>query len=140
MQSIFKDGKEAGSVTLPEAVFGEWNRTSSTVVVGMQANAREGTAHTKIEVKYAVVVESHGDRREQVARDTVHDVHRSGLVVVWLWSRNEKDYSVKINKKVKAKALASVLSKAADEEVIFVDSLAMEAPKIRTRKQLWKHC
>ena len=44
--------------------------------------------------------------------------------------RSEKDYSVKINKKVRAKAFATVMSKKlADNEVIFVDSLAMETPK-----------
>jgi hypothetical protein len=43
----------------------------------------EQVLHTqKIEVKYAEVVESHGSKREQVARDTVLDVHRSGQVVV----------------------------------------------------------
>ena len=49
--------------------------------------------------------------------------------------RNEKDFLVKINKKVKAKALACVLSKKlADNEVFFVDSLAMEEPKTKDAK------
>jgi large subunit ribosomal protein L4 len=44
--------------------------------------------------------------------------------------RSEKDYSVKINKKVKAKAFATVMSKKlADNEVIFVETLAMDTPK-----------
>lgn len=52
--------------------------------------------------------------------------------------RSEKDYSVKINKKVKAKALASVLTKKlADAEVIFVDSLKLDAPKTKDAKAVF---
>ena len=48
---------------------------------------------------------------------------------------NDKDYSVKINKKVKAKALASVFSKKlADAEVLFVDTLVMNEPKTKDAK------
>ena len=49
--------------------------------------------------------------------------------------RTEKDFSVKINKRAKAKALAAVLSKKlADNEVFFVDSLKMEEPKTKEVK------
>lgn len=51
--------------------------------------------------------------------------------------QNEKDYSVKINKKVRSKALAIVLSKKqVDAEIIFVDSLALEAPKTAMGKTI----
>jgi large subunit ribosomal protein L4 len=44
--------------------------------------------------------------------------------------RNEKDYSVKINKKVRSKALACVLSKKlVDGEIILVHSLSFSEPK-----------
>ena len=53
--------------------------------------------------------------------------------------RSDKDYSVKINKKVRAKALATVLSKkAADNEVIFVESLKMDEPKAKEAKTTFK--
>ena len=44
-----QEGKKSGSVTLPEAVFGEkWNADLvHQVVVAMQANARQPIAHTK---------------------------------------------------------------------------------------------
>jgi large subunit ribosomal protein L4 len=49
--------------------------------------------------------------------------------------RSEKDYSVKINKKVRAKAFAAVMSKKlADNEVIFVETLAMDEPKTKDAK------
>ncbi len=51
--------------------------------------------------------------------------------------RNEKDYSVKINRKVRAKALAIVLSKKlTDGEIILVDSLALSEPKTKEAKAI----
>ena len=133
-----KEGKETGSVTLPEAVFGaEWNpNLVHEVVVGMQANAREGNSHTKDRSEVRG-----GGRKPWRQKGTGRARHGSRRSPIWTGGgvtfgpRNEKDYSVKINKKVKAKALASVLSKKlADEEVIFVDSLAMETPKTKDAK------
>ena len=48
-QIFTKEGTAAGDVTLPESVFGvAWNADLvHEVVVGMNANAREGNAHTK---------------------------------------------------------------------------------------------
>jgi large subunit ribosomal protein L4 len=55
------------------------------------------------------------------------------------WPRNEKDYSVKLNRKAKAKALASVLSKKlADAEIVLVDSIAMTEPKAAQAKLVIK--
>ena len=48
---------------------------------------------------------------------------------------NEKDYSKKINKKVRAKALYTVLSeKFRNGEVLFIDTISMKSPKTAEAK------
>ena len=133
-----KEGKETGSVTLPETVFGAaWNPDLvHEVVVGMQENARAGTAHTKDRSEVRG-----GGRKPWKQKGTGRARHGSRRSPIWTGGgvtfgpRSEKDFSVKINKKVKAKALAVVLSKKlSDEEVVFIDSLAMDAPKTADAK------
>jgi large subunit ribosomal protein L4 len=133
-----KEGKETGKVDLPEAVFGvAWNPDLvHEVVVGMQANARESTAHTKDRSEVRG-----GGKKPWRQKGTGRARHGSRRSPIWTGGgitfgpRSDKDYTVKINKKVKAKALASVLSKKLlDGEVIFVDSLAMETPKTTDAK------
>jgi len=52
---------------------------------------------------------------------------------------NEKDYSVKINKKVRAKALATVFSKKqTDAEMIMLDAFSFTAPKAADGKNVIK--
>jgi large subunit ribosomal protein L4 len=134
-----KDGKEAGSVTLPESVFGAaWNADLvHEVVLGMQANARGiSSAHTKGRGEVRG-----GGKKPWKQKGTGRARHGSTRSPIWVGGgvahgpRNEKDYSVKINKKVRAKAFAAVLSKKfTDGEVIFVDSLAMSEPKAKDAK------
>jgi large subunit ribosomal protein L4 len=134
-----KEGKETGSVTLPESVFGvAWNADLvHEVVTGMQANARgESSAHTKGRGEV-----SGGGKKPWKQKGTGRARHGSTRSPIWVGGGvahgpiNAKDYSVKINKKVRAKALATVLSKKfADSEVIFIDSLKMGEPKTKEAK------
>ncbi len=127
------EGNEVGKISLPEAVFGvKWNADLvHEVVVGMQANARESSAHTKGRGEVRG-----GGKKPWKQKGTGRARHGSSRSPMWVGGgvshgpRNEKDYSVKINKKVRAKALATVLSrKFIDAEVIFVDTLALTEPK-----------
>lgn len=133
-----KDGKESGSVTLPETVFGEqWNADLvHQVVVSMQSNARLGLAHTKDRSEV-----SGGGKKPWRQKGTGRARHGSRRSPIWTGGgvafgpRNEKDFGRKLNRKVRQKALASTLSKKqADNEVIFVKDLSFDAPKAAEAK------
>lgn len=136
------EGTEVGKISLPESVFGvKWNADLvHEVVVGMQANARESTAHTKDRSEVRG-----GGKKPWRQKGTGRARHGSSRSPIWAGGgvahgpRNDRDYSVKINKKVKAKALATVLSqKNADAEIIFVDALTFAEPKTAQGKQIIK--
>lgn len=135
-----REGKETGSLELPEAVFGvAWNPDLvHEVVVGMQANARNSTADTKDRGEVRG-----GGKKPWKQKGTGRARHGSRRSPIWVGGGvahgplSAKDYSVKINKKVRTKALACVLSKKMiDQEVFFVDSLAMDEPKTKDAKAI----
>jgi len=131
-------GKENGSLTLPAEIFGAtWNADLvHQVVVGMQANARQSIAHTKFRGEV-----SGGGKKPWKQKGTGRARHGSNRSPIWKGGgvthgpRAEKDYSVKINRKMRLAALKSVLSrKWADGEVIFVDSFAFAKPATKEAK------
>jgi large subunit ribosomal protein L4 len=135
-----KEGKAAGKVTLPENVFNvAWNADLvHDVVVAMQSNARAGTAHTKDRSEVRG-----GGRKPWRQKGTGRARHGSRRSPIWSGGgvahgpRSEKDYTKKINRTVRGKALASVLSKKhADGEIFFVDSLGFDAPKTADAKSI----
>jgi large subunit ribosomal protein L4 len=134
------EGKEVGSIALPANVFGlDWNANLvHEVVIGMQANARTSSAHTKDRSEVRG-----GGKKPWKQKGTGRARHGSSRSPIWSGGgvahgpRNDKDYSVKINKKVRAKALATVLSKKnSDAELILVDSLALSEPKTARGREI----
>ncbi len=140
---IFKqDGGKGSEITLSENIFGaKWNPDLvHEVVVAMQGNARAGTADAKDRGEVRG-----GGKKPWKQKGTGRARHGSRRSPIWKGGGvahgplAEKDYSRKINKKVKAKALASVLSKKnADSEVIFVETLNFANPKAADAKNIIK--
>lgn len=131
-------GKEAGKVNLPERVFGaKWNADLvHQVVTAMQANARNPIAHTKFRSEV-----SGTGKKPWKQKGTGSARHGSRRSPIWRKGgvahgpRSERDYTQKINKKMRTKALFTVLSKKfADGEILFVDALTFAAPKAKDAK------
>lgn len=133
-------GTETGKVKLPDDVFGvAWNGDLvHEVVTSMMSNQRTPVAHTK----------TRGDvsgtgKKPWRQKGTGRARHGSRRSPIWVGGgvahgpRNERDYSKKINKKVKTKALFVALSKKLnDNEIIFVDSLSIKEPKTKEAKSI----
>lgn len=128
-------GTSAGTVTLPGAVFGlAWNADLvHQVITGIQANKRAGTAHTKDRGEV-----SGGGKKPWKQKGTGRARHGSTRSPIWVGGgttfgpRNDKDYSQKINKKMRVKALFTVLSKRfAENQILFVDSLSLDEIKTK---------
>ncbi|MFZ1019566.1 MAG: 50S ribosomal protein L4 [Minisyncoccia bacterium] len=128
-------GKEAGTINLPEKVFGAKWRSDLVhqVVEGMRSNKRAGTADTKDRGEVRG-----GGKKPWKQKGTGRARHGSSRSPIWVGGGvthgplAEKNYKRKISKKMRAQALFSVLSrKMKDNEIIFVDTLEM--PKINTK-------
>ena len=132
-------GKKAGSVELPESVFGvAWNDAlMHQVVTAMQANARPTVAHAKTRGEVRG-----GGRKPWAQKGTGRARHGSSRSPIWKGGgvthgpRSDRDYSQAIPKKMRAKALFMALSrKLKDGEILFVDSFGMSAPKTAAAKK-----
>ncbi len=128
-------GKETGSIDLPEDVFGlKWNADLVHEVISSLATAaRTNIAHTKDRGEVRG-----GGKKPWQQKGTGRARHGSSRSPIWVGGgvahgpRNEKNFDRKVNKKVKSKAIATILSaKLRDGEIIFVDSLGLSTPKTK---------
>ncbi len=141
--SIFSmEGEKVGSIALPESIFSVPWRSDIVhhVTTAMQANARQNRAHTKDRAEV-----SGGGKKPWKQKGTGQARHGSSRSPIWrhggvtFGPRSARDYSEKINRRIRVGALLSVLSKKAkDGEIILVDTLAMDAPKTATAKSVLK--
>ena len=125
-------GKQVGEIELPEAVFGvEPNEAAvHDAVKNHLANKRQGTqsALTRAEV-------SGGGRKPWRQKGTGRARQGSTRAPQWthggiVFAPKPRDYSYAMNKKAKRLALKSVLSaKAAEQAVVVIDAIKMDAPK-----------
>lgn len=127
-------GKEVGTITLPEKVFSvKWNSDLvHQVSIGMEANARINYADTKGRGEVRG-----GGKKPWKQKGTGRARHGSSRSPIWKGGGvthgplSEKNYSVKINRKMKIAALFSALSrKVKDEQVLFLDNI--DLTKIKT--------
>lgn len=130
-----KQGKESGKVALPETIFGlPWNSDLvHQVLVSMRSNERQGNASTKGRGDVRG-----GGKKPWQQKGTGRARHGSSRSPIWVGGgathgpNSEKDYSRKVNKTMKNKALFTLLSrKWKDGELLFVDSLDTAAPKTK---------
>lgn len=130
-----EDGKKAGEFTLPESVFLlPWNADLvHQVVTGMAANARQANAHAKDRSEV-----SGGGKKPWRQKGTGRARHGSSRSPIWRKGgvthgpRNDKDYSVVLPRKMKAKALCiSLARKWKDGEMLLLSKFGLSAPKTK---------
>jgi large subunit ribosomal protein L4 len=128
-------GKETGKITLSESVFGlPWNADLvHQVVTSIMSSARTPIAHAKNRSEV-----SGGGKKPWQQKGTGRARHGSNRSPIWVGGgvthgpRNDKSYDRKVNKKMKAKALYTILSaKYKKGQILFVDDLSFKAPKTK---------
>lgn len=128
-------GKESRKIKLPESVFNvPWNGDLvHQVVTSMVTNARQPIAHAKSRGEVRG-----GGKKPWRQKGTGRARHGSTRSPIWVGGgvthgpRKDKNYERKINKKMKVKALFAILTKKyRDNEILFVESFGMKAPKTK---------
>lgn len=124
-----------GSIELPAEVFGaKWNATLVKQVLDAQvANRRAPWAHVRDRSEV-----SGGGKKPWRQKGTGRARHGSTRSPIWVGGgkahgpRNDKDYSQKVNKKMKRVALFAALSrKVKDGEIKVFETFAIEQPKTK---------
>ena len=135
MESIIynQNGKEVGKIQLPEKVFGLSKNADliHQVVQSMLSDARTIYAHTKDRGEV-----SGGGKKPWQQKGLGRARHGSTRSPIWVHGgvahgpNGKRNYAKKINRKMKAKALYTILSeKFRDGEIIFIDKFEFTKPK-----------
>jgi len=128
-------GKMVKEISLEERLFAVPANQAviKQVVVAQQANSRQVLAHTKTRAEVRG-----GGKKPWKQKGTGRARHGSSRSPIWVGGgitfgpRNDRNYSLSVNKKMKKKAMAMVLSeKVANNQLIIVDSLSL--PEIKTK-------
>ncbi len=129
------EGENTGTIELPENIFDvDINNDVIYQVVNAQiANNRQSLAHTKNRGEVRG-----GGKKPWRQKGTGRARHGSIRSPLWrgggvtFGPRNEKNFSRKINKKIRQKALFMVLtSKVKDKELIILNDLKIKEPKTK---------
>lgn len=141
--SVYKtDGTESGNMDLKNEVFGiEVNEAvMHQVVVAQLANKRQGTqsALTRAEVRGGGIKpwRQKGTGRARAGSSRSPIWRKGGMT----FAVKPRDYSQKVNKKVKKLAIQSALSmKVAEKDIIVLENLALEAAKTKLMAGILKN-
>jgi large subunit ribosomal protein L4 len=132
--------EKVSTVALPDGLFGAPWRPAlvQQVLLAQRANARRPWAHAKDRSEV-----SGGGRKPWRQKGTGRARHGSIRSPIWEGGgkahgpNKERDYSQKVNKKMRRAALASVLSKKLrDNEVKMFDSLAVTEAKTKLASEM----
>jgi large subunit ribosomal protein L4 len=134
-----QDGKVKGDVELPDAVFAVEIKEHLLfqVVKGYRANMRQGTSKTKGRSEV-----SGGGKKPWRQNGTGRARAGSNTSPVWVrggkaHGPDPRDYSTHMPKPMRKAALASALSsRANDEKIMVVDTIACDPPKTKIMAQL----
>lgn len=133
-------GEAVGERELPPAVFGVAAKSGllQQAVVAQQANSRVAIAHTKTRGEVRG-----GGRKPWRQKGTGRARHGSIRSPIWIGGgitfgpRSDRNFRLKINRKVRRQALAMALSaKAADGAVVLVEDVTPVGPKARAAFRL----
>ncbi len=137
------EGKNVGTMELPDRIFAaKWNSALvKQVYDGEQANRRKPWAHTKDRSEVRG-----GGRKPWRQKGTGRARHGSIRSPLWVGGgishgpRKDRDYSVKINKKMKNTAVRSLLTqKLKDGLVVMLDQFLLKNPKTKEAATVLKN-
>lgn len=134
------EGKELEQMAVSDTVFGlpKNDALVHQVFVSIQANSRQVLAHTKTRGERAgsgiKPWRQKGTGRARVGSVRTPVWRKGGIV---FGPRNDRNFEMKVNKKMNAKAIATVLSgKVKDDELIVIDKLELPEKKTKAMAQI----